>query len=193
MKRTKTPKSQPKQEIQDTMGDPVHSMALRVLTLAKLGLTQREMAIALGTPVKTLENWLKKRQDIREAYDKGKFIHDHGVQESLLRRAMGYEYTEVKHISGKDSLGRPYNYTTRTVKHVAPDTTAQIFWLKNRHRGQWTDVQQHKISSSVDVNINNTLKLESLSDQQREMVQSIALKQLSGTSSGAKGGGHTGE
>ena len=27
----------------------------------------------------------------------------------------------------------------QTVKHVPPDTAAQIFWLKNRRAGAWRD------------------------------------------------------
>ena len=156
-------------------------MANRILMLAKLGAIQREIATAIGISVKTLEMWLRDRQDIREAYDKGKFIHDHGVEESLLKRAMGYEYEEVKTVKGTDSIGRPYEYTTTRMVKVLPDPTSMIFWLKNRNPGKWADTQHHKISSSVDVNINNTLKLDTLSDQEREIVQSIALKQLSGT------------
>jgi len=156
-------------------------MANRIIMLARLGATQREMAIAIGVSAKTLEGWLHDRKDIRDAYDKGKFIHDHGVQDSLLKRALGFEYPETKTVVGVDSIGRSYEHTTTSTKVVLADPTSMIFWLKNRDPGRWADVQRHQINSSVDVNINNTLKLDSLTDQQREMVQAIALKQLSGT------------
>jgi hypothetical protein len=39
------------------------------------------------------------------------------------------------------------------VKHVAPDTTAQIFWLKNRRPEEWRDRQEihHHLTSAEDL------------------------------------------
>jgi len=37
----------------------------------------------------------------------------------------------------------------RKVKEVEPDTTAQIFWLKNRRPGQWRDKQNVELSGQV--------------------------------------------
>lgn len=190
MKRTKKPILPTVEEIQPTEDYKLgvspklynKKMANRILMLTKLGAMQREIATAIGISVKTLESWLRDREDIREAYDKGRLIHDHGVEESLLKRAMGYEYEETKIVSGVDSIGRPYEHTTVRMVQVLPDPTSMIFWLKNRNPAKWADTQHHKISSNVEVNINNTLKLDTLSDQEREMVQAIALKQLSGTS-----------
>lgn len=157
-------------------------MASRILHLAQLGLIQKDIARALQISTKTLENWLRDRDDCRKAYDQGKFVHDHGVQGKLLERAMGFEYEESKTVIGVDSIGRPYEHTTTRMVKVLGDTTAQIFWLKNRDPGSWSDTKQLQINSNIDVNLNNTLKLDTLSDQEREMVQAIALKQLSGTS-----------
>ena len=33
-----------------------------------------------------------------------------------------------------------------TTKHYPPDTTAAIFWLKNRQKSKWRDKQDHEIS-----------------------------------------------
>lgn len=57
------------------------------------------------------------------------------VENALLKRALGYEYMEERvEISEKD--GRK---VIQTVKTVIPDTTAQIFWLKNRRPDRWRD------------------------------------------------------
>jgi len=42
------------------------------------------------------------------------------------------------------------------IKDVAPDTTAQIFWLKNRKPDKWRDKQNIEHSGSME--INNPLK-----------------------------------
>jgi hypothetical protein len=41
----------------------------------------------------------------------------------------------------------------RKVKEVVPDTTAQIFWLKNRMREHWSDKQSIEISKPIDESI----------------------------------------
>jgi hypothetical protein len=44
--------------------------------------------------------------------------------------------------------------TTKLTKHYPPDTTAAIFWLKNRQPGKWRD------KTIVDNNINLGADLE---------------------------------
>ena len=70
---------------------------------------------------------------------------------ALLKRALGYDYTEERVEVSKEN-GKKSVKTTQTVKHVPPDTTAQIFWLKNRRPDRWRDKQQLEHSGSVDVN-----------------------------------------
>jgi transposase-like protein len=40
----------------------------------------------------------------------------------------------------------------KVTKQVAPDTTAQIFWLKNRKPNEWRDKKETELSGGVDVN-----------------------------------------
>lgn len=49
--------------------------------------------------------------------------------------------------SGLLKMGQRKLLLSKTKKHVAGDTTAQIFWLKNRKPDIWRDKQ--------DVNVNN--------------------------------------
>lgn len=55
----------------------------------------------------------------------------------MLKRALGYEYTETtrEYIPELDEM----KTTKKVTKQVAPDTTAQIFWLKNRKPDKWRD------------------------------------------------------
>ncbi|HQE49834.1 MAG TPA: hypothetical protein PKV93_10855, partial [Fervidobacterium sp.] len=61
---------------------------------------------------------------------------------ALLKRALGYEYEEVKQIIEKDEKGKDRKRIEKTIKHVIPDTTAQIFWLKNRKPHEWRDKRE---------------------------------------------------
>ena len=51
------------------------------------------------------------------------------------KRALGYEYEEVK----EKFEGGVLTERTVTKKEVVADTTAQIFWLKNRKPDTWRD------------------------------------------------------
>ena len=102
---------------------------------ARDGLTDEQIANNMGVRRETLYDWKKKHPNISNALKKGKEVVDIQVENALLKRALGYEYTEEKvEISEKDG-----KKVVRTVKHVAPDTTAQIFWLKNRRPEKWRD------------------------------------------------------
>ena len=54
-------------------------------------------------------------------------------------------------------------------KEVAPDTTAQIFWLKNRRPDKWKDKQDIEHSGNVDVN--NPIK-ELTVEELRKLIKS---------------------
>lgn len=100
---------------------------------ARDGLTDEQLAKKMGIGTRTLYEWKEKHPQISQALKKGKEVVDIQVENALLKRALGYEYTEEKvEISEKDG-----KKVVQTVKHVAPDTTAQIFWLKNRRPEKW--------------------------------------------------------
>lgn len=102
---------------------------------ARDGLTDEQIAHNMGITARTLYIWKEKYIQIFQALKKGKEVVDIEVENALLKRALGYEYTEEKvEISEKD--GRK---VIQTIKYVAPDTTAQIFWLKNRKPEKWRD------------------------------------------------------
>ena len=109
------------------------------------------MSRGLGDVYKrqTLYDWKNKFPEFSEAIKKGKEIVDIQVENALLKRALGYEYMEERvEISEKD--GRK---VIQTVKTVIPDTTAQIFWLKNRRPDRWRDKPIEKTSEDMEVKV----------------------------------------
>ena len=123
----------------------------RLEAWARNGLTDEQIAHNMGICRDTLIEWKKKFPDISDALKRGKEVVDIEVENALLKRALGYEYTEERVEVSKEN-GKKSVKTTQTVKHVPPDTTAQIFWLKNRRPDRWRDKQQLEHSGSVDVN-----------------------------------------
>ncbi len=117
---------------------------------AKDGLTNNQIAEKIGISKQTFYDWLKKYPDLSDSLKKGKEIVDRQVENALLKRALGYDYEEKTEIT--DDKGKK---TLKVItKHVVGDTTAQIFWLKNRKPDKWRDKQEieqvtHDESESV--------------------------------------------
>lgn len=107
---------------------------------ARDGLTDDQLAHNMGIATGTLYSWKNKYDEINEALKEGKEVVDRMVENALLKRALGYEYEEITYECGKE--------TKRVKKQVVPDTTAQIFWLKNRKPDKWRDSRQ--VDASVD-------------------------------------------
>jgi transposase-like protein len=110
---------------------------------ARDGLINEEIADKLGISTTTFYNWQKKYVEFSEALKKGKQIVDAKVEKALLRRALGYDYEETK-ITVNESGQKKVE---KTKKQVKPDTTAQIFWLKNRLPDKWRDKRNVEIES----------------------------------------------
>jgi len=110
--------------------------------LARRGLTDEQIAKSLKIARSTLAEWRKNHPEVSDALKEGKLIADGQVEKALYRRACGYSYTEKKVIKLPDGSVR----SEITEKEIAPDTTAQIFWLKNRMPKEWRDVQQREVT-----------------------------------------------
>lgn len=119
---------------------------LKIEGWARDGLTDEQIAKNIGISRSTLNVWKDRYSDISDALKKGKDIIDRQVENALLKRALGYEYEEVKE-KFEDGV-----ITERTVtkKEVAPDTTAQIFWLKNRKPDKWRDKPGYEDTTELD-------------------------------------------
>ena len=101
---------------------------------ARDGLTDEQIAKNIGINRDTLYRWKKAYPDFSDALKRGKEVVDRQVENALLKRALGYTYDEIT-FEGDDEV-------KRVRKQVVPDTTAQIFWLKNRKPEEWRDKRE---------------------------------------------------
>lgn len=121
--------------------------AAQAAKLCALGATDREVAEFFGVTERTLHNWQGEHEALFHALKVGKSPADDRVEKSLYRRATGYSFDAVKIVADSKtgtSLAVPY------VEHVPPDTTACIFWLKNRRPDLWRDKHEIEHSGSLD-------------------------------------------
>ncbi|MDH6367543.1 MULTISPECIES: hypothetical protein [unclassified Breznakia] len=112
---------------------------------ARRGAIEADIAKNLNVARSTFENYKRDYPELREALRNGKEPADLQVEAALFKRAVGYEYDEVKEKVDADGGVE----VTTTTKQVAPDTTAQIFWLKNRRSDLWRDKQDVEVSGEV--------------------------------------------
>lgn len=85
---------------------------------ARDGLTEREIAKSLGISRSTLYRWKGEHPELAKALRRGKEAVDYQVEGALLQTAL----------SG--------------------NTTAQLFWLRNRRPDKWKDKPDQKCSAN---------------------------------------------
>lgn len=119
-------------------------------------LTNEQIAENIGINPKTLYDWMKKYPEISETLSQGKQVVVSQVENALIKRALGYEYDEVKREESDDG-----SKITVTTKQLIPDVTAQIFILKNMYPENWCDQRDVEVSGEL-VNPFENLSTEEL-------------------------------
>lgn len=118
----------------------------QVKMLALDGWDDKRMAAFFKVTEQTWTNWKKAHPDFFASLKDWKLIADREVEERLYKRAIGYSHPEDKIFNdGGEPLIVP------TIKHYPPDTTAAIFWLKNRKPAEWRDKQELDLNVSDDI------------------------------------------
>lgn len=117
---------------------------------ARDGLIEEQIAANMGISRGTLQEWKKRFPDISDSLKKGKEVVDRQVENALLRSALGFEYEE--------QVATPRGEVVTVRKYEKPNTTAQIFWLKNRKPEAWRDKQENNITGHIGVTIVNDLE-----------------------------------
>lgn len=117
-------------------------LAERALRLAEDGGTDQQIASALGIGFNTFMAWKGRYEDFRVALKEKKELADELVEASLFQRAIGYSHVTAKKVK------RDGEWTMEDiVENFPPDTTAAIFWLKNRQPNRWRD--RHEVAHSA--------------------------------------------
>lgn len=96
-----------------------HDGLLLIEGWARDGLTNEQIAHNMGIATQTLYRWKKKNSGINDALKRSKEVVDREVENALYKKAL----------SG--------------------DTTAMIFWLKNRKYMEWRDRKDTQLSGNV--------------------------------------------
>ena len=115
---------------------------------ARNGLTDEQIAEKLGIGKTTFYKYIQEYSELSELLKKGKEVVDTEVENALLKKALGGKEKLLKPMKIKQVI---YSDAGKKLKEseeivmveeevlIIPDTTAQIFWLKNRKPDVWRD------------------------------------------------------
>jgi len=127
------------------------SYVLQAEKLCNLGATDMELADFFGVHVATIYRWKNTHEEFCDAIKAGKEKADARVERSLYHKAIGYDYTEEEAIKIKVEQHKEEIEVVEVQKHQPSDTTAAIFWLKNRKPEDWRDKQEVALKGTVTV------------------------------------------
>jgi transposase len=117
----------------------------QAIALLELGATDKQLASFFKVSESTLNLWKQKFPKFSESLKKAKQTTDEKVEKSLYQRARGYKHKAVKIFCNREGQVTEVPY----IERHAPDTTACIFWLKNRQPERWRDKQEIEHSGEV--------------------------------------------
>ena len=138
---------------------------LKLEAWARDGLVDEQIAKNMGISRSTLNEWIKKYPDISDTLKKSKEIADIQIENALFERAKGgihrvKKVFKVKHVY-YDEKGRKCEKeeleTAEDEVYTAGDTTAQIFWLKNRMPEKWREKQNLILEGGMNLKLEDLL------------------------------------
>lgn len=145
----------------------------RVAQLCDLGATDDEVADILGVHRVTIWRWKLEHPDFCNAIKNGKAFSDERTERSLYHKANGYYVTEQQAFKVKDGDGSERVEVVEVQKFIPPDTTAQIFWLKNRRSAEWRD--KREVEGNIEVT-SRTIDPRSLPPEKLELLKQLLLE-----------------
>lgn len=139
----------------------------QVYKLCLLGADDKRIADFFNINEKTLNNWKHQYPEFLQSIKKGKEIADFEVANSLYHRAKGYKRKAIQFATFKGEITDREEY----IEEIPPDTTAAIFWLKNRQGKNWREKQE----------VETTIKTYSLFEEEVEQKADELIKRAKKT------------
>lgn len=140
---------------------------------ARDGLTDRQIAENMGIGMSTFKKWKRTNDVFGASLKKSKNVADRHVENALFKKATGFEYTETTEERVFNKITNQFEMVvTKKVNKVAlPDTTAQIFWLKNRKPAEWRDRREIESTEAIDKLDSILTGIKEAAKKQQEMTE----------------------
>jgi len=139
--------------------------------LASKGHTQREIADALHVAKSTVEGWLSRMPEVREAFDRGKKEANENVRLSLYKMATGFTYSSTELFMFRGEV-----IEKKVTKEYLPNVTAAIKWLQVNDKATWCET--NKVEFEANININKNIDVSVLSDAELMALEKLGMQRL---------------
>lgn len=124
---------------------------LRITQWFREGATDKEVAVKhMGIGRTTFYRWIKESEALKAAVEEGKKPVIAIVENALIKSTTGYDVMEGRINANGEKI--------MVKKHIPPNITAIIFYLKNRDPKRWRDKWDFEIENSVVPVIKNDIK-----------------------------------
>lgn len=135
--------------------------------LCLLGATDEELAGFFEVNEDTIYEWKNKHEEFSDSIKKAKLIADATIANRLFERAKGCVINvqqaiklTTKELKGDKLEQHEHVEVVDLLQEVPPDTTAAIFWLKNRQPSKWRDKVQTELSGEIGVKQITGMRIE---------------------------------
>ncbi len=136
--------------------------------MTRTGMTDKEISKDLEISESTLNLWKLKHPEFSESLKENKNFIDSLVEDSLLKRALGFDYVETTIIEKKGKTVE----TRTTNKKVIGSEKAQQYWLNNRQSKYWKNMKWHSFNEEAPLKIKNESDLKNIPDDElRKMIK----------------------
>lgn len=106
------------------------------------GATEKQIAHNLGIGVSTLEKYKASNAEFKEFLKNGRRNLVLQLRGALVKKALGFDYTETKNITKTEADGSITTSTEISHKHAQPDVAALNLCLKNYDPDAWANDPQ---------------------------------------------------
>jgi len=106
------------------------------------GATEKQIYENLGVSRNAFYKYKKDKKEFYELLKNGRKSLVLQLRGALVKKALGFEYTETKKYSKRDSDGNVSQYVEETTKTALPDVAALNLCLKNYDSDEWANDPQ---------------------------------------------------
>jgi len=159
---------------------------IRIEGWCRDGLNDKQICKNLDISQETFYKYKREKPEFNEILQRTKDVVDREVENALYKRAMGFDYVEetkemrtLEGAGSKDGKARESKAAVikKTTKHYPPDTTACIFWLKNRKPREYRDRRSVELTGQdggpIQTQNETKLDLSKLTDEQLDALDII--------------------
>jgi hypothetical protein len=120
--------------------------------MCQRGAIMSEIADVFGVSIRTIWNWLNQHNELRDAVQVGVDAFNARVERALAERAIGFWITIREEV--RDEQGKVIQ---RAAAVFSSGYASDHFFLKNRARDKWRDVQDHNVNARAFKSLDESL------------------------------------